>query len=116
MSWSKEFIISEISIIPAVSGNPDANPSVSDVTAIQTTSATFWINNAKLYVPVFLLSINDNIKLLENRKQGFERRISWNKHRSEITTQPKNNNLDYLIDPTSRNINRLIVCMFIQKW
>ena len=26
--------------------------------------------------------------------------------------QPKNNNLDYLIDPTSRNINRLIVLSF----
>ena len=28
----------------------------------QTTSATFQINNAKLYVPVVTLSINDNIK------------------------------------------------------
>ena len=42
-------------------------------------------------------------------KQGFKRTISWNKYRSEITTQPKSNNLDYLIDPTFRNINRLYV-------
>ena len=39
-------------------------------------------------------------------KQKVERTISWNKYRSVITTQPKNNNLDYLIDPTFRNINR----------
>ena len=77
--------------------------------AIQTTEATFQINNSKLYVPVFTLSINDNIKYLQNIKQGFKRIISWNKHRSEITTQTKNKNLDYLIDPTFRNINRLLI-------
>ena len=58
------------------------------------------------------LSINDNIKFLENIKQGFKRTISWNKYRSEITTQSKNNNIDYLIDPTFRNINRLFVLSF----
>ena len=51
--------------------------------------------------------MNDNIKFLENIKQGFKITISWNKHRSEIATRPKTNNLDYLIDPTFRNINRL---------
>ena len=69
------------------------------------------MNNAKLYIQVFTLSINDNIKFLENIKQEFKRTISWNKHRSEITTQPKNNNIDYLIDPTLRN-NRLFVFSF----
>ena len=71
-SWSKEFIISEILITPRVAGNPNANPFVSDVEAIQTTGATFQINNAKFYVPVVSLSINDNIKFLENVKQGFK--------------------------------------------
>ena len=75
----------------------------------QITRATFHINNTKLYVPVVSLSINDNIKFLENIKQGFKRTISGNKYRSEITIQLKNNNLDYLIDSTFRNINRLFV-------
>ena len=73
------------------------------------------IVTTKLYLPVVTLPINDNIKLLENIKQGFKRTISWNKYRSETTTQPKNNNLDYLIDPTFRNINRLFVLSF-RKW
>ena len=30
----------------------------------------------------------------------------------EVTTQPKNNNLDYMIDPRFRNINRLFVLLF----
>ena len=76
------------------------------------TGTTFQINNVKLYVSVVTLSINDNIKFLGNIKQGFKRKISWNKYRSEIKTQPKNNNLDYLIDPTFRNINRLFVFSF----
>ena len=99
-------------MIPAASGNPNANPPVLIVAAIQTTSATFQINNAKLYLPVVTLSINDNIKFLENIKHGFKRTISWNKYRSEITLQPKNNNLDYLIDPASRNIDKLFVLSF----
>ena len=75
-------------------------------------SVNFAINSTKLYVPVLIFSINDNVKLLENIKQGFKRTIFWNKYRSEITTQPKNNSLDYLIDPTFRNINRLFELSF----
>ena len=52
------------------------------------------------------------MKFLKNIKQGFKRTISWNKYRSEITTQPKNNNLDYLIHPTFRNISVLFVLSF----
>ena len=63
------------------------------------------ITSPKLYVPVVTLFTDDNIKFLENIKQGFKRTVSWNKYRSEITTQTKNNNLDYLIDQTFRNIN-----------
>ena len=79
---------------------------------MQTTIATFQINNAKLYLPVVTLFINDNIKFLENITQGFKRTIFCNKLRSEITTQSKNNNLNYLIDLTFRNINRFIVHSF----
>ena len=71
-----------------------------------TTSAKSQINNAKLYVPV--VTINDNIKYSEIIKQGFKRRIFWDKYKSEITTDPKNNNLDYLIDSTFRNIYRFM--------
>ena len=45
-------------------------------------------------------------------KHGFKRKSSWNKCKSEITTHPKNNNLDYLIDPTFKNINRLFAFSF----
>ena len=53
------------------------------------TGATFQINNAKRYVLIVTLSINDYIKLLENIKQVFERTLSWGRYRSKITTQTK---------------------------
>ena len=47
------------------------------------------ITSTKTFVPVVTLSINGNIKFLENIKQEFKRTISWSKYKSEITTQTK---------------------------
>ena len=106
LACSRYCVISEIS--RTFRTVPNTYPVCYQVT-LQTNSATFQINNTKVYVPVVTLSINDNIKVLENIKQGFQTTIFWNKYRSEITTRLKNNNLDYLIDPAFRKINRLFV-------
>ena len=74
--------------------------------------ATFQITDTKLYVPVVTLSKENDIKLLEQLKSGFKRTIKWNKYRSQMTIQPQNNNLNYLIDPTFMNANRLFVLSF----
>ena len=58
LSWSKNCVISEISRTPKVSGD---NP----VEATLTTNATLQINNAKLFVPLVNLTINDKVKFLE---------------------------------------------------
>ena len=47
------------------------------MSAKQTRSKTFETNNDKFYIPVVNLSINDNIKLIQNIKQGSKRAISW---------------------------------------
>ena len=73
-----------------IPGNADANLPAQEVAVIKTTAATFQTNNAKLYVLLVTSSINDNIKFSENIKQVIRRTISWNKYRSEITTQTKN--------------------------
>ena len=75
-------------------------------------NATFKIKDTKLYVPVVTLSRENDIKLLEQLKSGFKRTIKWNKYRSQMTIQPQNNNLNYLIDPTFTNVNRLFVLSF----
>ena len=55
------------------------------------------------------------MKLLEQLKTGFKRTIKWNKYRSQMTIQPQNNNLNYLIDPTFTNVNRLFVLSFARN-
>ena len=65
-----------------------------------------------MYVPVVPLSKENDIKLLEQLKTGFKRTIKWNKYRSQMTVQPQNNNLNYLIDPKFTNVNRLFVLPF----
>ena len=92
--------------------NSNANCPDQAARVTETTSASLQINNARLYVPVVTLSINDIIKFLKTIKQTFKRKLSWNKNRSEITTQPQNNNMDYLIDPAFRNINMLFILSF----
>ena len=105
----------DLSIITEASKTYGAVPNTNQVryhVTSQKARATFQISNTKLYVPVVTLLINDNIKFLQNIKQGFKRTISCKKYRSEITTQSKNNNLDYLIDPTFRSINVLLLRSF----
>ena len=72
----------------------------------------FKITDTKLYVPVVTLSKEDDKTLLEQLKSGFKRTIKRNKCRSQIIIQPQNNNINYLIDPTFMNVNRLFVLSF----
>ena len=65
-----------------------------------------------MYIPVVTLSAENDNKLLEQLKTGFKRTIKWNKYRSEMSNETKNNNLNYLIDPTFTNVNRLLFLSF----
>ena len=65
-----------------------------------------------MYVPVVTLSAENDKKFLQQLKTGFKRTIKWNKYRSEMSNQTINNNLNYLIDPTYINMNRLFVLSF----
>ena len=112
LSCQKNCVISEISRTLEVFANPNANPPTNRVPQTHSSKATFQTNNAKLFVPVITLCINNNFKFSENMKQGFKRITSWNKYRPGIIAQPKSNNFNYMIDPTFRNINRLFVLSF----
>ena len=91
--------------------DPDADPAVAGIN--NPTNATFKVTDCKLYVPVVTLSAENDNKHLEQLKTGFKRTIKWNKYRSEISNQTKNNNLNYLIDPTFTNVDRLFVLSFL---
>ena len=89
------------------SGNNNDPPAV-----VAPTGLKFQITGTKLYFPVVTLSTENDKKLLEQLKSGFKRTVKWNKYRSQMTIQPQNNNLNYLIDPTFTNVNRLFVLSF----
>ena len=93
----------------ALRNAPDPQPNP-PITAIESpTDAKFEITDCKLHVPVVTLSAENDNKLLEQLKSGFRRSIKWNKYMSQMSNQNKNNNLNYLIDPTFSNVNRLFV-------
>ena len=50
-------------------------------TAANANKATFKITDAKLYVPIVTLSIEDNAKLSKLLGEGFKRSIYWNKYK-----------------------------------
>ena len=73
------------------------------------TGASFALKYCKLYVPIVTLSAENDSKALEQLNTGFKRTITWNKYRSEMFNQARNNNLNYLFDPTFTKVNRLFV-------
>ena len=72
----------------------------------------FAISEIKLYVPFVTLSTQDNVKLLQQLKSGFQRTITWNKYESSIKAFAQNRYLNHLINPSFQRVNRLFVLSF----
>ena len=75
-------------------------------------AGTFAITDTKLYVPVVILSTQENIKLLQQLKSGFKRVINWNKYLLKPESFRRNAILIYLVKPSFQGINRLFVLAF----
>ena len=90
--------------------DPNADLPVEAINA--PTNATFKIKDTKLYGTVVTLSAENDNKLSEQLKIGLKKTIKSNKYRSEMSNKARNNNLNYLIDPTFTNVNRLFVLSF----
>ena len=108
LSWSANCVITSLEkkLVTAAQGD---NPAVYDNSP---TSKTFEIKDTKLYVPAVALSAENDNKLLEQLKTGFKRIFKWNKYRSEMSNQTRNNSLNYLIYPKFANWNRLFVLLY----
>ena len=107
LSWYKECVL----VGRALRNAPDPQPNPPIAAIESPTSAKFEITDCKLYVPIVTLSAENDNKLLEQLKSGFKRTIKWNKYMSQMSNK-KNNNLNYLIDPTFSNVNGLFVLSF----
>ena len=109
LTWYENCVSTDITTQTARAAQGD-NPARERIDA--PTNATFKITDTKLNFPVVTLSTENDKTLLEQLRTGFKRTIKWNKYRSEMTNQTKNNNLNYLIDPTFTKVNRLFVLSF----
>ena len=105
LSWYKKCVL----VGKALRNAPDPQPNPPIAAIESPTDAKFEITDCKLYVPVVTLSAENDNKLLEQLKSGFRRSIKRNKYMSQMSNQNKNNNLNYLIDTTFSNVNRLFV-------
>ena len=72
----------------------------------------FKITETNFYVPVVILSTQDNAKLLQQLKSSFKRTINWNKYGSNIKTFAQNRYLNHLINPSFQGVNKLFVLSF----
>ena len=79
------------------------------------TAATLYVA-AKLYVPIFTLSVEDNTKLSNLLNDGFERSVYWNK---DNVLSERNYNVNAVIresiDSRCQGINRLFVFAYEQN-
>ena len=73
-------------------------------------NSTFTITDAKLYVPVVTLSIEDNARLTKLLSEGFERSVYWNKYKViPNKTYNQNNYMRELLDASFQGAKRLFV-------
>ena len=100
LSWYEKCVL----VGKALRNAPDPQPNPPIAATESPTDAKFEITDCKLYVPVVTLSAENDNKLLEQLKSGFGRPIKWIKDMSQMSNQNKNNNLNYLIDPTFSNV------------
>ena len=91
----------------------DGPPALDEVPAInRPKDLKFSIIDCKLYVPVVTLQTEYQNKLYKELKTGISIDFKWNKYRSQMINQTTTNNLNFLIDPTFNNVNRLFVFAF----
>ena len=102
LTWSRECVITIMERRVMTNTRRDTSP----------TNATFQITGTKLYAPVVTLSTKNGKRLLQQLRTGFKRTIKWNKYRSEMTNQTKDNNLNYLIYAAFTQVKRSFVLSF----
>ena len=81
-------------------------------------SATFKITDAKLYVPIVTLSIEDNSKLSKLLNEGFKRPIYWNEYKVtpnkiiEIDDVNEGKYIRELLNSSCQGVKRLFVLAY----
>ena len=81
-------------------------------------NSTFTITDAKLYVPIVILSAEDNAKLWKLLGEGFKRPVYWNKYKVipkkivEIAANNEEKVIRELLDSSCQGVKRLFVLAY----
>ena len=70
------------------------------------------VSDTKIYVPVVILSTQDNAKQLQQLKLEFRRTINWKKYQPKVSAEVPNPYFDFLIDPIFQGVIGLFVLSF----
>ena len=90
-------------------------------TAANANKVIFKITDAKLYVPIVTLSIEDNSKLSKLLNEGFKRPIYWNEYKVtpnkivEIAAVNEEKYIRELLDSSWQGVKRLFVLAYNNK-
>ena len=110
LKWTPDSVLTEKATSEAKAEIPAQgdNQLVPAAAAINTPSnSEFNITDCKLYFPVVTLQTKYQNQLSEELRTGMSVDFTWSKWQQTAT-----NNLNYLIDPTFNNVNRLFVLDF----
>ena len=111
LKWSEDCVLTEKATREekAATLNPpqDRAPAVYVLSDLQ-----FSIIDCKMYVPVVTLQTRYQNQLYKDIKTGISIDFKWSKYISQMINQTATNNLNFLIDPTFNNVNRLFVLAF----
>ena len=72
----------------------------------------FSVTDCKCYVPIVTLLAEYQNQLYKDLKTGISIDFTWIRYRSQMINQTATINLNFLIDPTFHNVNRLFVLAF----
>ena len=88
---------------------------IEDCMLATATTATFKTTDAKLYVPIVTLSVEDNSKLSKLLSEGFKRPIYWNEYKVtpnkivEIAAVNEEKYIRELLDSSWQGVKKLFV-------
>ena len=112
LKWTEDCVLNEKATREFRAAEDDP-PELDEVSAInRPKDLKFSVIDCKLYVAVATLQTEYKNQLYKDLKTGISIDFTWSKYRSQMINQTATNNLNFLIDPTFNNVNKLFVLAF----
>ena len=112
LKWTEDCLLTE-KATREFKAAEDGPPALDEVAAINRPKyLKFIVTDYKFYVPVVTLQREYQNQLYKDLKTRVSIDFTWIKYRSQMINQIATNNLNFLIDPSFNNVNRLFVLAF----